>query len=65
LLSVVMWWHTLVTKFALALQEDAYTHILLIVPVSVALIVSDRRSRAAGPEPNLHIGLVFRFYTRK
>ncbi len=56
--SLILWWHTLVATFALALQKDAYTHILLIIPFSVALILSDRKWRLARPEPNLRTGSV-------
>jgi exosortase len=36
--SIVLWWHALVSTLRLALSEEAYTHILLIVPLSLALI---------------------------
>jgi exosortase len=39
--SIVFWWHPLVTTFGLALKNDAYTHILLILPLSSALIYMD------------------------
>jgi exosortase len=58
LVSLVLWWHALATTFGLALRNDAYTHILLILPISVALIVSAWRSRKAQPEPNFRAGLV-------
>lgn len=54
--SLILWWHTIVTTFALALQNDAYTHILLILPISVALIFLGWRSRKAQPEPNFRAG---------
>jgi exosortase len=40
LCGVSIWfsWHPLVTTFRLALANDAYTHILLIIPLSAALI---------------------------
>ena len=57
LVSLVLWWHTLVATFGLALRNDAYTHILLILPISIALIVSEWRSRKAQPEPNFRVGL--------
>ena len=44
--------------FALAPQNDAYAHIFLIVPISVALILSDKRSRIVLPEPNVFAGSV-------
>jgi exosortase len=39
--SVLFWGHPLVTSFNLALANDAYTHILLILPLSAALIYLD------------------------
>lgn len=36
--SIMIWWHSLVTTLRLALVNEAYTHILLIVPLSIALI---------------------------
>jgi len=57
-ISLVIWWNPLVTSFALALHDDQYTHLLLIFPVSVALIFLDWKS----PEPfslvNLKLGAV-------
>ena len=57
LVSFFVWWHSEVTTFSLALQNNAYTHILLITPISMALIVSEWRPRKAQPEPNVRGGL--------
>ena len=46
-ISFAIWWGPLTSAFALALRDEQYTHILLIVPISVALIVLDWKS----PEP--------------
>jgi exosortase len=35
--SIIFWWHPLVSTVELALSNDAYTHILLILPLSAAL----------------------------
>ncbi len=56
LVSLVLWWHTLVATFGLALRSDKYTHLLLIIPISIALVVMEWRSRRAKPEPNVRIG---------
>lgn len=40
-LSILFWWHPLATTLKLALANDAYTHILLILPLSAALIYLD------------------------
>ncbi|MGC2792390.1 MAG: exosortase/archaeosortase family protein [Candidatus Sulfotelmatobacter sp.] len=50
-ISLAIWWSPLFSTFALALHDDQYTHILLILPISVALIFMDWKP----PEP--HIGL--------
>jgi hypothetical protein len=39
---MLLWWRALVSTFDLAFANDAYTHILLILPVSAALIYMDR-----------------------
>jgi hypothetical protein len=57
LVSLVLWWHALAATFGLALRNAAYTHILLILPISIALIVSEWRSPKVQPEPNFRSGL--------
>ena len=55
-ISLAIWWRTLASSFALALHDEQYTHLLLILPVSVALIfidwespgLSSRASRSTG-----------------
>jgi exosortase len=39
--SILFWWHSLVTTLGLALTNGAYTHIILILPLSAALIYTD------------------------
>src|SRR5271157_2054867 len=41
-LSILFWWHALAMTMELALSNEAYTHILLILPLSVSLIYLDR-----------------------
>jgi exosortase len=41
--SLVLWWNALASTFALASQDEEYTHLLLIVPISVALLLLDWR----------------------
>jgi exosortase len=36
-ISLLVWWNPLISSFALSLRDSQYTHILLILPVSVAL----------------------------
>jgi exosortase len=43
-ISVAIWWGPLKSSFALALHDEQYTHILLILPMSAALIFFNWRS---------------------
>lgn len=42
--SLVIWYQPIVSTIKLALHNDAYTHILLILPISIALIFSERKA---------------------
>ena len=57
LLSLVVWWHTIIATFGFALRANEYTHTLVIIPLSIALIFMEWRSRKAKPEPNFRTGL--------
>jgi exosortase len=52
--SLAIWWYPLTLSFALALHDEQYTHILLILPVSVALIFMDWKP----PEPHGGLSMV-------
>ena len=41
--SLILWFRPLLDTFALATSDDKYTQILLILPVSVALILQGWR----------------------
>ncbi len=56
LVPLILRWHTLATTLGLALRNDEYTHVLLIIPISIALIATEWRSRKAKPEPNFRAG---------
>ena len=56
--SLFLWWHSLVATLVLAIRNNAYTHILLILPISLALIFLEWRSRKARPESNFRCGSV-------
>ena len=43
-LSLAIWWAPLTSTFALALNEEQYTHILLILPLSATLIFLDSKA---------------------
>jgi exosortase len=50
--SLLIWRLPLVATFGLALHNDAYTHILLILPVSAALIYLERKSLSSHVAPS-------------
>ncbi len=43
-ISLLIWWRPLIASFALALRDNQYTHLLLILPVSMTLIYLDWKS---------------------
>ena len=57
-LSLVAGGHFLLAAFALAMRSDEYTHLLLIVPISVALIFAERAALKDVFEPDLRFGLL-------
>jgi len=54
--SLLVWGHTLSTTFNLALRKDAYTHILLIIPISITLILLGRKKQTWKPVPSIRAG---------
>ena len=56
LLSIALWWHSLIDTIRLALENDAYTHILLILPLACTLIYQDRAALARTSQPNPSLG---------
>ncbi len=56
--SLVVAWRPLAATFALSWRNDDYTHILLILPVSAALLWLQRRSLRAAAKLNLRAGSV-------
>ena len=54
--SLLVGWRTLAATFSLALRNDEYTHILLILPVSVALIILEWPSLRSVAAPNVRVG---------
>jgi exosortase len=57
-ISLALWWGPLASSFALALHDDQYTHLLLILPISAALIFLDWKSPAPAARLSLRIGSV-------
>src|SRR5271170_6044050 len=58
-IGLVLGWRPLAATFALAWRDDQYTHILLILPVSAALIYLEWPALKSGSAPNLRAGAGF------
>src|ERR1019366_5730584 len=54
--SILFWWHPLVMTLGLAFANEAYTHILLILPLSAALIYLDSKELRIDPQSRPRIG---------
>jgi len=59
LVSFLVGWHALAETFSLALRDDEYTHILLILPVSMVLIFFERKSLRAVLTRSVRLGSAF------
>ncbi len=57
--SLAVGWRPLANTFALALGNDEYTQILLILPISATLIYLERRSVRTAVSMNVRIGAAF------
>jgi len=57
--SIVLWWRPLATTLGLALANDAYTHILLIVPLSAGLIYLDSKTPRIDGRPSYGAAWLF------
>lgn len=58
IISLAVWGSSLIASLALALRDDQYTHLLLILPVSVALIILDWKSPATRSRSGIKTGAV-------
>jgi exosortase len=56
--SLVIGWQQLLRTFQLALRADEYTHLLLIVPISAALIFAERTTLKPAFEPSVGSALL-------
>src|SRR3989442_459510 len=54
-------WHPLARTFSLALHNDEYTHLFLILPLSAGLILLDWRSQKPVVKPNFRIASALLF----
>jgi exosortase len=57
--TLLVWWRPLVDTFVLCLRDDEYTYILLIIPVSAALILMDWHSLQTNAGLSIRTGSVF------
>jgi exosortase len=60
-ISVAVGWQPLLSTFALALHADEYTHLLLIVPISVSLILTERVTLKSALQPGIGLGSALLF----
>jgi exosortase len=58
-LSLALWRQPLASTLGLALRGSEYTHILLILPLSLALIYTGRKTLGGEFEPSLRLGGAF------
>src|SRR5437879_8454360 len=59
--SLAVGWHPLARTFSLALHNDEYTHLFLILPLSAGLILLDWRSQKPVVKPNFRIASALLF----
>ena len=55
-MPLLIGWRALLSALALALHNDEYTHLLLILPISASLIFSERELLKPATEPALGLG---------
>ena len=60
-ISVAVGWQPLLRTFALALHADEYTHLLLILPISASLILTERARLKSALEPCTGLGAAILF----
>lgn len=56
--SIALWWRPLALTFGLAVSSDAHTHILLILPLSIALIYVDIKRSQPSIESGRWMGVI-------
>jgi exosortase len=54
--SILFWWHPLGTTLGLAFSNDAYTHIILILPLGLSLLYLDRDTLRAPFQGGVGVG---------
>ena len=56
--ALLFWWHPVTATFRLAISRDPYTYVLLILPVSVALIYLESRDATMVRESGKWLGAI-------
>lgn len=56
--SLMVWWSSFISTFALAWRDSQYTHILLILPVSISLIYKEWKSSESSEKSRSTIGSI-------
>ena len=57
-MSLLIWWEPITATLALALRQDAYSHILLILPISIILVVLEWKRETWQPKPGIRPGSI-------
>jgi exosortase len=57
-ISLLVWWRPLTASLVLALRDNQYTHILLILPISITLIYLEWKSSETSAESRSSFGLI-------
>jgi exosortase len=57
-ISLMVWWSPLTSSLGLAVRDSQYTHILLILPVSISLIFLEWKSSDSSAESRSGVGLI-------
>jgi len=56
--SLLIWWQPIAADLKLALSSDAHTHILLILPLSMALVYLEGKEAPLTFDPRVHVGWI-------
>ncbi len=55
-IGALIWWQSVRETCALAFTNDAYSHILIIIPMTVALLFLNHRKKRFDPKPSVLVG---------
>ena len=57
--GVLIWWPAVVSTIKLAIEQDAYQHMIVVLPISLGLIAIDWKRRKWDPKPGKGAGLAW------